>query len=419
MSSNETAGGDGPAGAAAPLRVLFTTTPGWGHIYPMVPLARAFIERGDEVSWVAPREAWPWLAEAGLDVRPGGLNMDEAMAQFFRRFPEVNSLAPKDVPDFMFPRIFGHVMAEPMLRDLLPVVESWRPSLVVHEAGDFAAPIAAAAAGIPSVTHAFGAVLPKHRVALAGEAVAPLWQTQGLEPRPFGGCYDDALYLDIYPPSLQVEDTTHIEATQPLRPVAFAAGRGEEVPHEMLASEKPLVYVTFGTYFNRNVSLLAAVVEAIRALPVNVVVTIGPLNDPAQLGHQPSNVFVTRYIPQTELLPHTGVVVSHAGSGTVLAALAAGIPQLCLPQGADQFINAAAVSNAGAGLSIQPGPGAGVSIEPGSLTSEAVGDAVTRLLSDSRIAVSARRLRDAIADMPSPARVADILATRLAHSPGR
>jgi UDP:flavonoid glycosyltransferase YjiC (YdhE family) len=381
----------------------------------MVPLARAFIERGDEVRWVAPREAWPWLAEAGFDVRPGGLDTDEAMGEFFRRFPEVNSLAPKDTPDFMFPRIFGHVMAEPMLRDLVPIVESWRPSLVVHEAGDFAAPIAAASVGIPSVTHAFGAVLPKHRVALAGEAVAPLWQAHGLEPRTFGGCYDDAVYLDIYPPSLQAEDTPHINPTQLLRPVAFAAGRGDEVPHEMLGSEKPLVYVTFGTYFNRNVSLLTTVVEGIRALPVNVVVTIGPPNDPAQLGQQPDTVFVARYIPQTALLPHTSVVVSHAGSGTVLAALAAGIPQLCLPQGADQFINAAAVAHASAGITIQPETGAGVSIQAGSLTAQAVADAVTRLLSDSQIAAAARRLSDEIANMPSPAQVADTLAARLAH----
>jgi UDP:flavonoid glycosyltransferase YjiC (YdhE family) len=379
----------------------------------MVPLARAFAERGDKVCFVVNREAWAWLAEAGLDVRPGGLDMDEMMRRFSDRFPEFHRLSPQDTPDFMFPRIFGQVLAEPMLEDLLPIVESWQPSLVVHEAGEFAAPIAAASNNIPSVTHAFGAVLPPRRVALAGEAVTPLWRTHDVEPRRYGGCYDDARYLDIYPPSIQIEDSTSITAVQLLRPVAFAAGHGQELPDAFKKSEAPLVYVTFGTFFNRNLELLATVVEGLRNLPVNVVVTVGPLNDPGQLGAQPPNVFVARYIPQTELLQHTRVVVSHAGSGTVLAALAAGIPQLCVPQGADQFLNAAACEKAGAGISIQTGSGAGVSVQAHPDTAKVVAHAVTRLLSDSEYTASAHRLKDEIAHMPSPAQVAETLALQL------
>ena len=57
---------------------------------------------------------------------------------------------------------------------------------------------------------------------------------------------------------------------------------------------------------------------------------------------------------QTSVLPHCTAVVSHAGSGTVLGALGTGLPQLCLPQAADQFRNAAGVSAAGAGLALHP-----------------------------------------------------------------
>ena len=105
-------------------------------------------------------------------------------------------------------------------------------------------------------------------------------------------------------------------------------------------ARQPLVYVTFGTVFNRDLSLIATVVDGVRALPVDVVVTLGPGNDPAALGEQPPNVQVAEYIPQAELLPRCAAVVSHAGSGTFLAALAQGVPQLLLPQAADQFLNA-------------------------------------------------------------------------------
>ena len=92
-------------------------------------------------------------------------------------------------------------------------------------------------------------------------------------------------------------------------------------------------------------------------------------------------------------------MASHGGSGTVLAALGMAIPQLCLPQAADQFINAAAVARSGAGLAIAPGQ-----VDPA-----AVGDAVQRLLDDAAFRLVARLVADEIASMPSPDDVARVL----------
>ena len=59
-----------------------------------------------------------------------------------------------------------------------------------------------------------------------------------------------------------------------------------------------------------------------------------------------------RYVPQAALLPHCSAAVIHGGAGTMLGALAAGLPLLCLPQGADQYGNADRVVAAGAGLAL-------------------------------------------------------------------
>jgi UDP:flavonoid glycosyltransferase YjiC (YdhE family) len=93
------------------------------------------------------------------------------------------------------------------------------------------------------------------------------------------------------------------------------------------------------------------------------------------------------------------VVASHAGSGTVLAALALGIPQLCMPQAADQFLNAAAVARGGAALAIAPKEVTAVSVE----------DATRRLLSDDSFRVKARQVANEIASMPSPEAVVTVL----------
>jgi UDP:flavonoid glycosyltransferase YjiC (YdhE family) len=82
----------------------------------------------------------------------------------------------------------------------------------------------------------------------------------------------------------------------------------------------------------------AAVSAGLRDL--EVFVSVGADFDPAELGSQPPNIRVARYVDQGEVLPRCGAVISHGGSGTVLAALAHGLPSVLLPIGADQPQNA-------------------------------------------------------------------------------
>jgi UDP:flavonoid glycosyltransferase YjiC (YdhE family) len=370
----------------------------------MVPLAKAFVDRGDDVHWAAAAELVPRLEGYGFPVVAAGLGLAESQAQFFRLFPEYEALAPSERGAFLFPRLFGSIRAAPMLAETLAFAREWKPSLIVHEQGEFAAPIVAALLDVPHVTHAFGSLRPATTIAAAGDAVAGLWKEHGLAPRAFGGSYDH-LYLDIYPPSLRVESAPHVPAIQPLRPLTFAGAGDEPLPAWVQADASvPLVYVTFGTVFNKDVSLISDVVAGVRQLPVRVVVTVGPAGDPGLLGNQPAKVHVTRYLPQNDLMPHCAAVVSHGGSGTFLAALGHGLPQLCLPQAADQFYNAATCVNSGVGLALQPG----------TASADAVRAAMESLLLDASFGEAANRLRREIETMPSPHHVAELIGARWA-----
>lgn len=366
-----------------------------GHINPLVPLARALTERGHELRWATAPDGCARVEQAGFDAVPAGITQAARWAEMDRRFAAIAQLPPQQRPDAMFPRLFGTISAPPALADLLPLVQAWQPQLVINDAAELASPIAAAAIDVPHATHAFGALLPEHRVRAGGEAVAELWQAQGLQPRPYAGLYDH-VYIDIYPPSMQPPGGDHLGARRHLRPVAFAGATDERLDPTILErTGKPLVYLTFGTVFNDHPAFPVAV-AGIHAAGVGAVVTVGPGADPATLGPQPSGIVVERYIPQTLLLPECDVVASHAGSGTALAALAAGIPQLCLPQAADQFLNAAAITRAGAGISIAPQDvdAAGVAL------------AIRRLLDDHGYRDAAGRVAAEIAAMPSPDAVA-------------
>jgi MGT family glycosyltransferase len=173
---------------------------------------------------------------------------------------------------------------------------------------------------------------------------------------------------------------------------------GDDAVEPVVAGEKPLVYLTFGTVFN-DPGLFSASIAGVARLDVDVLVTVGPLADPEALGAVPANVRVERYVPQTAVLPHCAVVASHAGSGTFLAALGLGIPQLCLPQAADQFINAGQGAAAGAALALPPAEA----------SADAISGAVERLLAEPAFGAAAGRVAGEMAAMPGPDEVAGVL----------
>jgi len=381
------------------MRVLLTSPAGLGHIHPMVTLARGMVARGHDVLWAAPADGVDHVRQAGLRAVATGAAGLTHPAEVVRRYPELRELSPAEMPNVLFGKMFGAVATPSVLADLAPVALEWRPDLIVAAAAEFAGHIVAAELGVPSVTKGYGPVLPERRVAGAAEEVAPLWRQRGLEPRPYGGSYDH-LYLDIYPPALPTEAAPHIPRCQLLRPVPHD-GHGDAsmpLPLPTARAEAPLVYVTMGTVFN-DPAPLRGIIDALRDMPVSTLVTVGPRADPASLGTQPAYVRVERYVPQTAVLAHCDVVVSHAGSGTVLATLALGLPQLCVPQGADQFLNAAAVASAGAGIALMPGDA----------TTDAVCNAIQRLLDDPSFRTESARVSASIDAMPSPEDVAAAL----------
>jgi UDP:flavonoid glycosyltransferase YjiC (YdhE family) len=372
------------------MRVLFSSTSGYGHVFPMLPLARAFREAGHDVLWAAAAQAVPLVSAAGIDaVATGASESDEAALRgaVLGRARELPGAARAA---FVFPRMFGEALTPPMARGLLDLARDWGPDLLIHEQGELAAPLVGVLLGVPSVTHSFGTAVPVPILDDTAARLAPLWREHGLDVPRYAGCFA-AGYLDICPASVQTTAADHIPGVQPLRPVAEAA---PATP----ADGDPLVYVTLGTVQNQP-ELLREVVQGVGVLPVRVLVAVGPRVEPATLGEQPAHVQVEAWVDQAEVLSRCSAVVSHGGSGTFLGALARGLPQLCLPQAADQFRNAEGGVRAGAALALGPAD----------TTAAAVQTAVERLLSDAGLRASAERVAAEIAAMPGPDEVVRLL----------
>jgi UDP:flavonoid glycosyltransferase YjiC (YdhE family) len=287
-----------------------------------------------------------------------------------------------------------------MLDDLVPIAERFQPDLVVHEVGALAGPIVATLHDIPYVTHAFGSPVPAERLTAAGEFVAPLWQRFDLTVPPCAGVFEH-VYLDIYPQSLHFSEDVHVRNAHPLRPVIYAppfADAGTWRPDVV----RPRVYVTFGTVFNEPGPAFRNAVHAAGEFAAQVLVTVGHNGDVHAFDPLPRSVTVLPFVPQSKVLDWCDIVVSHGGSGTFLGAITAGVPQLCLPQAADQFRNAAACERAGVGIRLGPADA----------SAESIGRALHELVHGHAFHDATALLATEIAAMPHPDEVAAELVDR-------
>lgn len=381
------------------MRVVFSCLPGLGHLMPMAPLATACLRAGHDVLVATGADLAPLAARWGLAVAAVGPTRAEGERLAARAEGTETPRSPRRLWDnYTFVHGFTTTGATLRAADLVPLVHDWKPDLVVHDVTDFAAPVAAALRGVPSALHSWGPPLPGKLMARAGVKAAALWEGAGLQAPPVGGMHR-GLYLDVCPPSLWPDDAGDLAHLQPLQAVGTPEP-GTPSPADLdRLPHATTVHVTLGTVANRALDIFDRILAALRDEPLNVVVTVGPDQDPSSFGQLPENVVVASYIPIDVILPRCAAVIAHGGSGTMLAALRHGLPQLLLPYDADNVRNARLCEAAGVALQLAPRE----------LDGELLRATVHRLVDDQELVSSARRIRDELLSMPIPEDVVPVL----------
>ncbi len=121
------------------------------------------------------------------------------------------------------------------------------------------------------------------------------------------------------------------------------------------SGDGPAVLVGLSTTYQHQERLLPSILEAVGIVGARAIVTTAGQVDRDALS-VPAGVRVEDHVPHGLVLPHTDVMVTHAGLGSVAAALAAGVPLVCSPIGRDQPLNAERVAAVGAGVALPAGP---------------------------------------------------------------
>jgi UDP:flavonoid glycosyltransferase YjiC (YdhE family) len=370
------------------MRVLFTSMRMDGHFLPLVPFLQACRRRGHEVAVAAPLALADRVAATGAAFLPFGHPGDAGLGPLWARLrdlPEERRIA------FVHREVFAGASAGAALPGLVEAAERFAPSIIVRESAEYAAVVVADKLGIPRARVAISstsrdAELLSHVIPALDQHRAQL----GAPPDPSGATIADEPVLTLFPRALGGHE---FERAEPLR---FRAPRADAPPLPdwwPSGAGDPFVYVTLGTVagsMDAVRDMYRVVLAAVAGLPLRILLTVGAALALESLGDLPANVHVERFVPQDEVLPHARVILCHGGSGTVIGALAAGVPLVVLPLFADQPINAERVAAAGAGLAV-PKEGA---------RPEILRAALTRVLEESSFLQAARTIAAEIAALP-------------------
>lgn len=388
------------------MRVLISSTTGSGHLNPLLPYAEALAAAGHAVAVAVPPVAAARLAESGFTHLPVGEPSGEE-TEALRR--SIDAATGAQAVRAAAAAYFAG-LARGALPDLRRHVADWRPDVLLRESAELAGLVAADAAGLASAR--VGVHGGHFEMDFFPHLVTPVDQLRtgiGLGADHGAGLRSEPVFSAF--PAFMDEGVDWLGTCQPfrVRPSAGAA-RADGGPRPAWAPAKgeTFVYVTLGTVSGRSEksrSAYRAVLEALSTLPVRALLTTGPVMPHEELGTIPPNVTVEAFVPQAEVLPLADAVICHGGSGTLLGALAHGLPQVVVPLFADQPHNAAAVARAGAGIAVTD------------RTVPVLRAAIARVLQDDTMRRTTRRIGGEIAGMPAMDAAVDRLLALARRSP--
>ena len=393
---------------------LFVLWAGGGNVGPQLAVAHRLQSRGHRVHVLAPAALRERVLEAGAvfesyDEMPEH-DEGDATRSLIRDFePRTPVGAVAAVRD----RLIGR-MALPAARDVLDLLGRIEVDAVAYDYLLVGAGFAGEAAGVPAVPlfHHFPP-LPAPGAPPYGMGWLPAKGLPGRMRDAFGyWAFERLLTRPLLEPLNGVRRelglaplTAMLDAYLGQERVLVLSSRALELPAPRPANviyvgaqvddpastspfqwtppgDRPAVVASLSTTYMGQETLLERVVGALGQLPVTALVTTGPVSLNVDV---PANVAVHDFVGHASVLPQADVVVTHAGHGTVAAALANGVPLVCLPIARDQPDVAARVVHAGAGIRLSPRS-----------SSRAIAAAVQRVLGDDRYRAAAREIQAAM-----------------------
>jgi UDP:flavonoid glycosyltransferase YjiC (YdhE family) len=349
--------------------LLFVTWDGGGNVPPAVGIAQELQKRGHHVRFVGHAGQHDSLVEDGFDVAP---------TRMARPFSPLDENTP-----ITYVKTFGD---RGLGRDVSAALDDHSADLVVVDCMLFGVTEALRESGTPyvSLVHLYDAFF--RRSWLRGPMGLGM-RLMRLDPAASLAAARATLVASL--PALDPA------GAQPRSDVAYV---GPVVRFRPRVPADPAVLVSLSTVrFPKMQEALQTVLDATAGLDARVVVTTGPVIDPASL-RPAANHELHRFVPHAELMPSMSLVIGHGGHSTTMQALAHDLPMVVMPMHPmlDQRMVGQSVERAGAGRLVSKRTSAGD-----------LRTVVADLLADGPHRPAAARLGEQIRAMPGAVNGAD------------
>ncbi|MCX4993685.1 hypothetical protein [Streptomyces sp. NBC_00568] len=183
-----------------PMNIMFSGTPAYGHLLPLLSLARAARHAGHTTAFLTHSA----LADvvAPVPVLHAGPTLEEVFSEVHRR---IGVDAAADMSPATAAEFFGGARVDLGADEALKAAAAFAPDLIVAEVADFRGPLAAAALDVPWVTHGVGIALEGSLAEAMQTAAASRMSARGITPTQALASVDpwpDCLQRDTWEPAL-------------------------------------------------------------------------------------------------------------------------------------------------------------------------------------------------------------------------
>lgn len=220
------------------------------------------------------------------------------------------------------------------------------------------------------------------------ERFAAFHRDCGAPPLPANEFQYESPYLNLYmyPAELDYRRSTPLGSSWHRIDTSTRNSDGDFDVAEKVGSDGKLVYLSLGSLGCMDIPLMQRVIDSLDATPHRVIVSLGPLHKQLRLGER---MWGAQFVPQTAIVPHCDVMITHGGNNTVGEAFTFGVPTIVLPLFWDQYDNAQRIDECGFG----------VRLPTYEFTDDDLHEAIDRLSADqdlhARLGAASKRLQAA------------------------
>ena len=358
-------------------RFLFTCAPWPGHLdwggylYTAAELAR----RGHAVLWASEARIAPHVERAGVPfftVECIGWRLQAALTP-----NDLSELTPDERSVLRLRRALDAWLTldrvEHGTRALITLGREWKPNVMVGEPFVTSAALAAEALNVPYLQVGYPAAplemegLSEAERLVAQEGAArwkKLLQTFSLAGVNWPGGWSlwpqsPHLHIAFWSREWYNDEREIYPQTRFVGGIPQPARGDPPQWFEQLPQGQPLVFITLGSIFTDDVGFFVGAARAATLAGAFPIVAFGDselapgLKE--KLAARLPRCIAVRWVDYAHLFPRLSALVHHGGVGTTHAAVVHGVPQVIVPHGGDQGLQAVRAEAAGVGVHVLPG----------------------------------------------------------------